>query len=130
MQIVIPLGAPVLYLAQDRLIKVRAVQYLEVCRAACMEWLLQIHSSSNYPNKEKWQERSLAIAVICRQTFDVGPETRLIVFKPKRGIGDFVQCAACTYEYDPNTDNDESGVTIRRFADGCALQPLRRNLVY
>ena len=94
------LGARVLSLAQSNQqvdIKTRAAYFLRLCRATCMNWLLdihrrqRIHSSSDRLNQGELEPHvqltSLAIALACRQTFDVDSEIMFLVFNSERDLG-------------------------------------------
>jgi len=105
MQLVICLGARVLSLTRDCQIKARASYFLKICRAACMDWLLdiiqRIHSSSNDETRKQWQARGLAVAATCRQTFDVDLDVIFTVLNSERDLGDFIECAACVHNAAP-----------------------------
>jgi len=98
MQVIISLGARVLSLALASQIQMRAAYFLRLCRAVCMDWLVEISrcikSSIGPPSQEEWRVRGLLVAVTCRQTFDVDLDVSVAVFNSERDLGDFIQCSA------------------------------------
>ena len=100
MQVIIPLGARILSFAQAPQIQTRAAYFLRLCRAACMDWLVEVSRCiQSLPvlidssSRRKWQARGLLIVAICRQTFDVDLDVSVAIFNSEQDLGDFIECA-------------------------------------